>query len=194
MGNPRSHPETVPRVENPLPPAGACPACGYDLRGLPPICTCPECGFECDPEAMVVKLSPRRWHLKQVVMGILLMSLAAWVGRPANATIGDELPFWFLVGGATLFYFIGFCLKAGEPSRLLLTRRGIRFEDRKLDRGWTEWSHLKRAKYSWLAQRLHVIATDGRKLYNISWRQLGSPAIARECLDAVNRQIERYTG
>ena len=192
MGNSDPMPEGDTQPGNKPAESYACPSCGYDLRGLSTFCTCPECGFECDPEAMIVKFSPRQWRLKQVVLGMLLITLAVWAGRPAGAIVEDELPFWILVGGATVYYFLTFCSKSGEHSRLLLTRRGIRFEDRKLDRGWTEWSLVKRARYSWLAQRLYVISVDNRKLYSTHWRQLGSPARARECLHAINRQLWRY--
>ena len=145
------------------PPSYTCPSCGYELRGLPPICTCPECGFECDPDALVIKLSPRRWHLTYVVIGLLFLAAAALTGRPANAPMKDDLEFWAFIGGLTLFYFLAFCWRAGEPSRLLLTRRGIRFEDRKLDQGWTEWSQVKRATYSWFSQHLYRLFLISRK-------------------------------
>ncbi|MFQ5806489.1 MAG: hypothetical protein ACE5I3_08570 [Phycisphaerae bacterium] len=141
---------------------------------------------------MIVELSPRQWHLKQVVLGVLLLALLLW-GAIESGTIDGDWPLILgLVAGLTLFYFITFSLRVGGRSRLLLTDRGVRFDDPSLDCGWIEWTRVERAKYSWLFGRLYLIGTDRRKLLRIDWKRLGSPTAARRCVRAINAQRRRY--
>jgi len=169
-----------------------CPSCGYWLRGLPPIWTCPECGFDYDAHAKIVRLTPRRRALKQVVLGVLLLALFFWNGIKHGPI--DEGWFWTVgvVGVLTLGYFLVYCRRTGEPSRLLLTRRGVRFEAPDLDHGWIEWSRIRHAKYRWWSGRLCVTRVDGTRILTAGYERLGSPTMARECAEAINDRLRCY--
>jgi len=170
-----------------------CPSCGYALRELPPIWTCPECGFDYDPHAKIIQLAPRRWALRQVFLGILLLTLAVWMLIREGAADDSSLEFIGFVGVLTLWYFLAYCRGAGEPSRLQLTRRGVRFEDASLDRGWIDWGRIRNAKYRWWSGKLCIVGVDGGQLWSARYERVGSAMVARDCADAINDRLRRYT-
>ncbi len=140
----------------------------------------------------IVQLTPRRRELRQVVLGILLLALFVWAGIRTDTI--DEAWFWSigLVGVLTLGYFLVYSRRVGGPSRLLLTRRGVRFDDPTIDRGWIKWTRIGRAEYHWFSGTLCVIGTDGSQLLTTRYERLGSSAVARECVDAINEYLRRY--
>ena len=136
---------------------------------------------------------PDSGQLKQVVLGVIITIAIVWTLSSSQAPDTNEMLYCIGIGVLTLVYFIYFCVKVGQRSRPVLSLRGLRFEDAKLDIDWVEWSRIKRAKYSWLFQRLYLFDQQDRKILVISWNELGSPSIARECTRAINNAIVTYS-
>jgi hypothetical protein len=140
----------------------------------------------------ILQLTPRRRELRQVAIGILLLALLVWTGIRTDTI--DEAWFWSigLLGVLTLGYFLVYSRRVGTPSRLLLSRRGVRFDDPTIDRGWIQWSRIDRAEYHWFSGTLCVVGTDGGQLLTTRYERLGSSPVARECADAINEYLRRY--
>lgn len=168
-----------------------CPVCEYDLRAHASVCVCPECGFKSDSNTRIVKLFRGRQYLETALEALVvcaLLVLAIWhYGRRTGSNPWLFLPFLAVY---VFVYLRRYTRAVSEPSRLLLTRRGIMFEN--LQDEWIPWCDVGAAKYSWLRGRLVVLGKQRQKLLWIHYKELGSPRKARECVRAIKDRLAAY--
>lgn len=162
-----------------------CPLCDYDLTGLPAEHTCPECGFKYDRHTTAVKLAARKRHyigLASVAgYGLFMLYLAFRVSNP-----GDN----FLLGIILVSLMVAtyhFVRAMGHPSRLVLSRAGIRFDHPELHVDVIRWEDVVEARYSWITGVFQIRGSEEEALFRCRYDRLGTPRIARRCAKEINR-------